>query len=274
MGNRADAPHALVNPLLLSLIRTARWFLPPSARGKLRNQLFRWLDLRWNIAPDLSVRISSYGDWLVYNEIFVAREYDGALVIALDFAARENSPIHILDLGANVGFFTLRAVQELRRAEMGNRDFTITAVEANAHCAQDFRLRIFGENGLSDTVTLAQGLIGERSGTAAFYENSLFQHGGYRGVEMAYIDLSALLASTPRIDLLKCDIEGAELRLLENYPDLFHKTRVAIFEFHPYLCDDERCRRLLKEYGFTRQEMFRTSHDTSIYAVWREPATS
>jgi FkbM family methyltransferase len=222
----------------------------------------------------LSARISSYGDWLIYNEIFVAREYDRALAIALDFAARENSPIHIVDFGANVGFFTMRAVQELRRAEMAGRDFTITAVEANAGCAEDFRTRIFGENGLSDSVTLAQGLIGERSGTAPFYENSLFQHGGYRRVDLSYIDLSALLAATPRIDLLKCDIEGAELLLLENYPDLFHKTRVAIFEFHPYLCDVERCRRLLEEYGLTRQEMFRTSRDTSIYAVWREPETS
>jgi len=269
MSERADVPHAPVNPPLLKLVRFARRFFPAFSRAEIRALLFQWLDLRWDVATDLWARVSDRRDWIVYNEIFVRGEYDEPLGMALDSAAEDGSPIHILDIGANVGFFTLRAVEQLRRPRMSGRAFAITAVEASARCAREFRERIFYENGLSDQVTLVQGLVGERSGSAMFYEDSLFQRHGYPGVKVSYIDLSSLLTSVPRIDLLKCDIEGGELLFIENYPDVFQKIRVAVFELHPYLCDAERCRDLLRQYGFAHEKTFRASGDTALYAVWR-----
>jgi FkbM family methyltransferase len=249
------------------MMRLARRCIPASYRRQLREELFRWLDLRWDLTSGLKTRICNYGDWLVYNEIFVRGEYDRALELALDSPA-DRSPIHIVDIGANVGFFTLRAAERLQRS-METRDFTVTAVEANPRCAREFRQRIFIDNGLSDRVTLVHGLIGERTGTATLYEDSLFQRGSYRGVKVAYIDLSSLLSSLSGIHLLKCDIEGAEQRLLETYPDVFRKVKVAIFELHANLCDADRCRELLTEYGFTHGETLRNAHPYSIYCAWR-----
>jgi FkbM family methyltransferase len=247
-------------------MRFARRFFPASYRADLRTQLFRWLDLRWDLTSGLKTRVSNYADWIIYNEIFVRGEYDRALAIALDSAA-DTAPINIVDIGANVGFFTLRAAERLRQTE--TREFSVIAVEANPRCATEFRERIFTENGLSDRVVLAEGLVGERTGAAMLYEDSLTQRGSFRGVKVTYLDLSSLLSSMPSIDLFKCDIEGAEQRLLENYPDVFRKVKVAIFELHANLCDVGRCRELLTEYGFTHGETLRNTHPYSIYCAWR-----
>lgn len=267
MNHRTDIPEVPLDPPIFKLIRFVRRFVPASSRARLRAQLFRWLDLRWDLTSGLKIRVGNYTEWVIYNEIFVRGEYDRALQIALDSAA-DGSAIHIVDIGANVGYFTLRAVERLR-ASMDPRDFTVTAVEANPRCAREFRERVFAENGLSDRVTLTEGLVGQRTGAATLYEDSLFRQGSYRGVKVDYVDLSAVLSSMSRIDLLKCDIEGAEQSLLENYPDVFRKVNVAIFELHANLCDAGRCRELLKEYGFTHGETLRQTHPYSIYCVWR-----
>ena len=113
---------------------------------------------------------------------------------------------------------------------------------------------------------------------ATFYESnahtasSLFKAPMQSGTEVAYIDLLLLLAREPVIDLLKCDIEGAELLFIQNYPDLLRKVRVAVFELHDHLCDTQQCRRLLREYGFTQQAVLRQSESDSIYCVWGKAA--
>src|SRR5215208_1602412 len=100
-------------------------------------------------------------------------------------------------------------------------------------------------------------------------DNSLFRPGSATAIEAQYVDLSALLASVPDIDLLKCDIEGAELLFIQNYRDVLQRVRVAIFELHDELCDTERCRQLLREYGFSHERMIRQTGPYSIHCVWR-----
>ena len=78
-----------------------------------------------------------------------------------------------------------------------------------------------------------------------------------------------MLAHVPRIDILKCDIEGAEQRLIENYGDILRKTRVAVFEFHRDRCDTQRCRALLRDYGFTNAATMREGAAYSLCPVWR-----
>jgi hypothetical protein len=89
------------------------------------------------------------------------------------------------------------------------------------------------------------------------------------GARASYVDLSVLLGSTARIDLLKCDIEGAELLFLQNYPDLLQKVDVAVFEFHRDMCDVDRCQALLVEYGFTRSHVSRERDSYLIYTAWK-----
>lgn len=46
--------------------------------------------------------------------------------------------------------------------------------------------------------------------------NSVISDRSHRGIRIPYINLSSLCANDLEIDLLKCDIEGSELRFLEN----------------------------------------------------------
>src|SRR3954465_4369891 len=155
-------PPATSSRFLFKLLRLIKWPFPAAVRRQVRMLFFEWLDLTWDLSFGLRARLNTYNDWIIYNEIFVHGEYDRALRLALDAVAGDDSPIHIVDIGANVGFFTLRAAQRVMERGWLYRGFTITAVEGNVACIKEFHARIFGENGLSGTVTLTHGLVGKR----------------------------------------------------------------------------------------------------------------
>ena len=262
------------------LVRIVRAPLPPSLRRRIRLFLFRWLDLAWALPSGVRLRVSSYGDWVVYNEIFVSGEYDEALRLAIDAKsppADGNARLEILDLGANVGYFSLRAVDALRRSDRRDRrGARITAVECDAYSIGQLRARLLDENGLADQVRIIEGAVGERTGTATvFYVDEGHAHNtvqaspGAPSTAIPYVDLEPLFADVATIDLLKCDIEGAELLVLRSYPDLLRRTRVAIFELHANLCDVDECARLLAEYGFPHRSVLRDTPPTSTLCVWR-----
>src|SRR5262249_49618309 len=269
-----DSHGLSISSTSVKLTQLGRRILPASLRRHIRALQFQWLDLRWTLPSGISVRIANYAEWVVYNEIFTSGEYDAAISQALD-SAPDAPSLHIVDLGANVGFFTLHVVDWLRQRRTERRGLKSTAVEGNRRLIEEFRSRVLVENALSASVRLAHGLIGERAGTATLYEpgahtqNSLFRRTAPSKVQVDYVDLTPLFASDPQIDLLKCDIEGAELLFIQNYPDLLRKVRVATFELHDNLCDTQQCRRLLSEYGFTQQAVLRQQGPYSIYCVWR-----
>lgn len=238
--------------------------------------MFQWLELGWTLPSGIRVRVSSYMDWFIYNEIFVSREYDEALRLALDSRADPAAPVHIVDLGSSTGYFTLHAADQLRQRRIGAEGWTITAIDGDPCRIEEFRTRVFVENDLAENVKLIEGFVGERTGSAtlamparAHARIALAKGQGEVGPRVSYVDLTPALAGIPQIDLLKCDIEGAELLLLQNYPDLLSKVRVAVFELHDELCDVGECRRLLSGYSFAHQSVVRESGDTSIVCVWR-----
>jgi FkbM family methyltransferase len=265
----------MMTTAVMKLAHLLRRPLPASLRRRIRLLLFQWLALEWQLRSGVRLRVSSYGDWIIYNEIFVSGEYDQALRLALDSRTDTTTPLQIVDLGSNVGFFTLRVVDELRQRQIDNAGLTITAVEGDSYCIEQFRSRVFGENALSENVRLMPGLVGERTGRAALYAgtvhsgNSVFNDGKKSAIQVPYIDLDPLFTLTPHIDLLKCDIEGAELLFIQNYPELLQKVRVAVFEFHDDFCDTHQCRRLLSEHGFTHQAVLRLDLPFSVYCFWR-----
>lgn len=265
-----------MNKAVMKFARLLRRPLPAALRRRIRLLLFQWLNLEWTLRSEVRLRVSSYGDWIIYNEIFVSGEYDQAIRIALDSQLNADSPLHVVDLGSNVGFFTLRVVDQLRQQGRGNDGLTITAVEGDSYCIEQFRSRVLGENALSENVRLVQGLAGKRTGAATLYaldsnhsHNTVLMENGPVDVQVDYVDLNPLFTSVPHIDLLKCDIEGAELLFIQNYPELLCKVRVAVFELHDHLCDTQQCRCLLNDLGFTQQAILRPGSPYSVYCVWR-----
>lgn len=235
---------------------------------KLRGRLSPGPDFAWTLRSGLNVRVASKSDWVIYNDIFVDGEYDPAIRAALE-AAPAGRGLNVLDIGANVGFFTLRLIDLMRQGGHGLPP-RVTLVEGSPSVVKELSARLLEENQLSESVRIEHGLVGERAGSATIAEhdfhamNSIFLNRGDAGVKVDFVDLEKLLGDGEAIDLLKCDIEGAELTFLENYPDLLKRVRAAVFELHHERCDTEKCVRILRDAGFTDQ---RTLRETPWFSV-------
>ena len=68
------------------------------------------------------------------------------------------------------------------------------------------------------------------------------------------------LRDVQTVDLLKCDVESAELLFLRSYPERLRNVRAAVIELHPELCNADECLHLLGEYGLARQTVLRTGN--------------
>ena len=231
--------------------------------------MFDWLNLTWTTSSGVGLRIANYNEWIIYNEIFVDGEYDAAIDVALAHRAPDR-PLRVLDLGANVGFFTLRVFDRLRASGGNDAACLVTLVEANPESVAILRARLHDDNPFNARVRIVSALAGEPTGTATFYpsvdspgDSSLVRRAG-RGIVVPYVDLDQFLEDAPAVDLLKCDIEGAELAVIEQYPQLLARTRVAVFEFHHDRCPVDRCRDLLSAAGLTEETVLRDRGGCSL----------
>jgi FkbM family methyltransferase len=245
-----------------ALLRVIRLALPRGIRQRLRRALFAWLELTWTTSSGIGLRVANYNEWVIYNEIFVDGEYDAAIAAAIG-ACEAGRPLRVIDLGANTGFFTLRMFDRLRTAGMADSDCRITLVEANPALVSVLRARVHDDNPLVDRADIVSGAAGAPAGRATLYlshespgDSSVMRPTAAATVEIPYVDL-ARLAGDGAIDLLKCDIEGAELAVVDCYPQLLRRTRVAVFEFHHDLVSVDRCRDLLRAAGLAHETVLR-----------------
>ena len=95
-------------------------------RSVLRRLAWNAVGLTSHTASGMTLRITNPSDWFVFNEIFVKGEYDTAIGIALEHAGER---MRVLDLGANVGFFSLRVLDQLRTQGRTDVQVEIVAVE-------------------------------------------------------------------------------------------------------------------------------------------------
>ena len=129
---------------------------------------------------------------------------------------------------------------------------------------------------LSPRVTLHKGLVGLKEGEAyisashVHYGNAISSRAKAGAIGVPFVNLIEILRHADEIDLLKCDIEGAEFEFIENYEDLLKKVRAAVFEFHCYGRDLEHLRRLLRAYGFLHSRVLREAPGSSIEFYTRD----
>jgi len=148
-------------------------------------------------------------DFGMYAEIFGSRAYRHtfALIATLETGER------VVDIGANVGFFTLKALQV-------NPDIVVQAYEPMPDSAECWRANI-ALNRCSHRATLQQVAIDACSATTTMYLN-----GGHASASLHYprgdrfvveaLGVNAALAALPgKIALLKIDIEGGEYEVIE-----------------------------------------------------------
>lgn len=235
--------------------------------------------LDFQLRSGIKVIIRNYADWCTYNDLFVNGEYkdaiDDAIAEWMPNAGQER--LNVLDLGANMGYFTLQLADIfLHRCPVGN--LAICPVEASAKVAEELRRRLVIPRERVD-VKITRGLVGKREGTARLNfgkEDTVnfvgetgdgAQWDAARGTEtVRYTDLDALTAEMPAVHLIKCDIEGSEFEFLDHYPALLGKTRRVVIEFHSPFGDIAKAVEKLKGMGFTKVKTLRESPQTpTIY---------
>jgi FkbM family methyltransferase len=212
----------------------------------------------------LRVEISSFSDWVVYNEIFVDGEYDP---VVNEVIGTSGADVWTLDLGANVGMFTLRLMDRWLQADRETNRHHVVCVEGSP---TTFRVlaRNLDQRPLGSMCALHQGLAGQRSGEASISTsahtgvNSIIDHSpSLSRTRVPLLDLTQLVPVDARIALLKCDIEGAEELFLEHYPDLLQRVDMAVVELHHQFCSPTRCRQLLADAGLNRIRVLKTYGD-------------
>lgn len=232
--------------------------------------LLKRLRLSHTLPGGIQIELSSFADWAIYNDIFVDGEYDVPIRRAFS-EARER--VRILDLGANVGFF-LKRVLHLRRTEFPHHSVEIICVEgapATFQTLKDSAPVLMKE----ESVTFFHGLAGEKNGSALLALNpfhamtGLARRAGQRGVLVDFVDLSPVTWKGEQIDLLKCDIEGAEEMVFRNYPDLLSRCRTLSIEFHLDRVNRDKCLSLAESYGLKKRRIFHENAYISVEMLTR-----
>lgn len=139
-----------------------------------------------------------------------------------------------IDGGANIGGFTVPA------ARLVGPQGRVIAIEMMPDTAMCLRHNL-GLNGL-DWVLVVEGALSDTDGTEVTATMSAGNHGqasivakrtdggAMVSIRIRTLTLDGVLANLERIDVLKLDLEGAEVLALQGGPATLARTRCVIFE--------------------------------------------
>ena len=165
--------------------------------------------------------------------------------------------MRVIDLGANLGIYTLRALRKkcmVFAYEPTPRTFDLLK--------QNIKASGFAESGRIQAYQMA---VSDQCGTINFYENpsmcghnSIYGESGQQPIEVSVTTLDSQLDTLQRIDLVKMDIEGAEYHALLGMRELIRRNPdlQIIMEFAPEHIrragrEPEALLALIHELGFT-----------------------
>lgn len=156
--------------------------------------------------------------------------------LSLCFARHIRPGDTVIDVGANLGYYTLIA------AELVGERGKVIAVEPNPHVHAFLRDTI-SVNGLSSRVTILNAAIGGRhaEATAPFFvpkgepKNGRFLMEGEDagslsalGEVLSVKTIDTVPVDSGRVDFIKIDVEGAELEVLESLEPLMQAYRPKV----------------------------------------------
>ena len=215
-------------------------------------------------------------DHLVYKEIFIDRIYDNFIFYALKKNYEKNLPLRIFDIGANLGFFTIRCCEIWK--QMGkHRGLDFLIFEPSENCIHRLKKNLKSFENEAFTFDIRKKLIGKKSGSDWFVEDKdhhlgqcvsakieKFGHRYSRKIE--YEDLSKDL-KCGKIDLLKCDIEGSEVDFIKNYSSFFDNITSVIIETHGRSANDF-VNEKMKDAGFVKFHDDSTITDSAFFNLF------
>jgi FkbM family methyltransferase len=227
------------------LYRIVRWSLRSS--GPLAPYLIR-LRRRIREQPWFRNRIPNISNPLQINGLRVY--HDGAAdptiqALAIDayepetvrvFTSIVRPGMTVLDVGAHIGYFTLLAARGV--GESG-KVYAFEPLPANNALLR----RNVGENAFANRVSVSDQAVTDRMGQLVLHNSgrdagtaTLYSQGGTEfGVRTTSLDAWAAELGWPQVDLIKMDIEGAEVAALNGMHELKRRypRLQLICEFNP-----------------------------------------
>jgi FkbM family methyltransferase len=204
-------------------------------------------------------------DIMTFEEIFSLGHYELPPQV-VETLRNVESPLRIVDLGANIGLFGAY----IRRLFP---DARITGFEPHPANVEVLK-RTIQANGGQGGWRLVEACADVRDGTVPFalseFTTSRVESSSAQGGTVPAVDVFPFLDDA---DLLKIDIEGAEWRVLTDPRFRPGAARAIALEYHPYGCPDPDpgtfARRLLEQAGYeTHASDFRLPPSHGMLWAW------
>ena len=163
-----------------------------------------------------------------FSEIFIQQEYSDLIP--------DESILNILDIGANYGYFSLWLQSKRPKDKIHS-----TLIEPSLRCSRSLN-KLVELPRLQNRFQYLQRAVGDPEETHIKFFDRPYMAGSIFGSALndAFYDANTLklaeLFSSDRdsYDLIKCDIEGGEWELIENYPTLLKKSKFVVMEWHSW----------------------------------------
>jgi FkbM family methyltransferase len=212
-------------------------------------------------------------DWLI-NEIFLEKTY------SLEGFYKPKERDTILDIGSNIGIFTLYLLAQTPKCEI--------------HCfepARETRSRLktnIEQNGFTEQVVIhpyaifvRQGkmdlILGEQTTQHSLYERHDIPQVAREQVQCMTLDEAVERSSANMIELVKLDVEGAELDILQGTLEkTWKKINRLVLEYHDKIkpCSSSTIVSLLRSQGFHEVEQLKTTDELGIIRAARSARVS
>ncbi len=199
----------------------ARTFIAPFVKGKRRELIVKMTN------PGGGNLICNLDDWIPWNVYIYGRyQIEKKYEIFLLNAARESSII--FDVGANIGYYTVQFCRILKKP--GH----VYAFEPTSYQFNVLKRNILLNN--ITRVTCIKAIVSDSDGaTKRVYFSGVDNTGGssveikskeYEDVSTVTIDTFCEKSKIEKIDLMKIDVEGHELRVLRGMERVLKKNIV------------------------------------------------
>jgi FkbM family methyltransferase len=189
-------------------------------------------DLRLRTRGGLWLEIRDQGGWGCLEEVFLGAAYE-------PFFRHLGDVRGWVDLGCNVGFFSLALLDNLRQHDPAAPCPAALLGDANEYCVAMAR-RAVEQNDLGGRWQCRHVVVGPPGETVSFAQFRFSVHSGIfspqrgeKNYRYATTDLAALITGlAPEIDLIKLDVEGAERFVFDLHSELLGRFRYGLCEWH------------------------------------------